>query len=137
MSDIQDDRNLDTLALLHYVLGGLGALISCFPLIYVVLGAFVLISPEAAGKTPDVKVVGWAFIGFGIFFFLLGQVMAWLIIISGKKLKKRKSLQFSFVIACLMCLNVPFGTVLGIFTIIELQKPEVKKLYEGSDVEYV
>lgn len=38
---------------------------------------------------------------------------------------------FVFVMACVQCANVPFGTALGVFTILVLQRPSVKALFEG------
>ncbi len=37
---------------------------------------------------------------------------------------------FVIVIAALSCAFFPFGTVLGVFTIIILSKPEVKSLFQ-------
>jgi len=36
---------------------------------------------------------------------------------------------FSFVVACVECLFIPFGVVLGAFTIIVLSRRSVKELY--------
>jgi len=36
---------------------------------------------------------------------------------------------FCFVVACIECLFMPFGTVLGAFTIIVLMRPSVKNLF--------
>jgi hypothetical protein len=34
-----------------------------------------------------------------------------------------------FVIACIECLFMPFGTILGVFTLIVLSRESVKKLF--------
>jgi hypothetical protein len=39
---------------------------------------------------------------------------------------------FSFVMAAVMCMFVPFGTILGVFTIIVLSKESVLRLYGSS-----
>jgi hypothetical protein len=43
---------------------------------------------------------------------------------------KRRGRVFSFVVAAILCLFMPFGSVLGIFTIIVLNRLSVRQLYE-------
>jgi hypothetical protein len=47
-------------------------------------------------------------------------------------LRERKNRTFSFVVACVNCIHVPLGTVLGVFTIVVLSRESVKRLYEGT-----
>lgn len=51
--------------------------------------------------------------------------------ISGRCLARRRNRLFSFVMAAFLCMFMPFGTVLGIFTIIVLSRESVKRLYES------
>jgi hypothetical protein len=39
---------------------------------------------------------------------------------------------FCLVIAAVECIFMPFGTVLGVFTIIVLQRPTVKAMFRGQ-----
>ena len=39
---------------------------------------------------------------------------------------QRRNRSFCFVVACLSCFNVPLGTILGIFTILVLNRPSVQ-----------
>ena len=90
---------------------------------------------EWAENAPlDPRIFGVLFAAVGGLFFLFGQAMAWLTIYSGKLLKKQQKHTFSFVIACILCVFFPFGTVLGVFTIIALQDQEVKALYPMTKV---
>ncbi|MEO1377496.1 MAG: hypothetical protein AAFW70_25095, partial [Cyanobacteria bacterium J06635_10] len=50
-------------------------------------------------------------------------------ILSGRFLKLHKRYWFSFVTACFLCLFTPFGTILGVFTLIVLCRQSVKDLY--------
>jgi hypothetical protein len=36
--------------------------------------------------------------------------------------------------ACIICLSIPFGTVLGVFTIIVLNRPTVKARFDGQQL---
>lgn len=135
-----DDKtieHLNLLAVVHYILGGIGVFFACFPLIYLVLGIAIMTGsmdfPDHGNNNqPPPEFLGVMFAVMGGIFFLLGQALAWLMIYSGRQIKKRQKRTFSFVIACLMCLQVPFGTVLGVFTIIVLNKDETKEVYENT-----
>jgi len=58
-----------------------------------------------------------------------GWIFAVIIFLTGRFLAKRKRYMFCLVIACVECLFMPFGTVLGVFTIIVLMRPSVKELF--------
>ena len=127
-----DAEHLKLLATFHYVVGGLGALFACFPLIHVFLGLMMILQPGfMAGKEGSAPppFVGFLFAGIGITFVLLGWAAAICTIISGRMLARRRHRVFSFVIAVLLCMFMPFGTVLGIFTIIVLSRESVRRLY--------
>ena len=129
-----DEQHLKLLAIFHYLVGALAVLFACFPLIHVGLGAMMLFSPEMMGgndprNQPPPEFVGWLFVTIGAIFFLVGQSIAVSIILCGRYLAKRKNYLFIFVIAAVQCMFMPFGTVLGIFTIIVLSKESVKKLF--------
>ena len=47
----------------------------------------------------------------------------------GRGLAQRKRYMFCLVVACVECLFMPFGTVLGVFTIIVLSRDSVKALF--------
>jgi hypothetical protein len=62
----------------------------------------------------------------------MGETLAISTIFSGRFLSRHKKYWFSFVIACILCLFAPFGTILGVFTIIVLSRQSAKELYESS-----
>ena len=130
MNDNTDQRHLELLSIFHYIVGGVMALFACIPLIHFSIG-LVLISGAIGnnnGSTPP-QWFGIIFAIMGGAFFIIGEAIAALVIYSGSQLKKRTKYMFSFVLACIMCMFMPFGTVLGIFTIIVLSRESVKKMY--------
>ena len=66
----------------------------------------------------------------GAVFFLTGWTLAVAMAIAGRKLAVRRSYTYCLVVAGIECLFMPFGTVLGVFTIIVLIRPSVKALFE-------
>jgi hypothetical protein len=93
----QDTEQLRLLAIFHYVVAGLAALSSFFPLLYTAVGTifiFVARHPAAAGPKPGEELppefLGWIFAVVGSLFFLLGIAMAICILITGQCLSRRK-----------------------------------------------
>ncbi len=125
-----DDEHLRLLSIFHYVVAGLAALFSFFSLFYALVGLLMLYdSGHQKNGGPPPHLIGWLLIGFGCFFFLLGLAFAVCIILSGRFIKQHRRYWFSFVVACVECVFIPFGVVLGVFTIIVLSRRSVKELY--------
>jgi hypothetical protein len=131
--DATDAQHLGLLSIFHYVVGGLTALFACFPLIHLGIGLAMVFSQDffhtKAGEQPPPQAIGWLFTCLGGFMFLVGQTMAVCTILAGRFIARRKRYWFIFVMACIECAFFPFGTVLGVFTIITLSRQTVKGLF--------
>lgn len=129
----RDLNHLNLLAIFHYVLGGLVLLFACIPIIHVVLGVIMISGklPSGSGQPPPPE-LGWLFVAFGSLFIVIGWTLGILVIYSGKCIRNRRHWMFSIVIAALLCLNMPLGTILGVFTLVVLLKESVKGLYGVS-----
>jgi ABC-type branched-subunit amino acid transport system permease subunit len=131
----QDSEHLQLLAIFHYVVAGLAALLSFLPLFYSGIGGFLLYAarhPGPSNQQPPPAFLGWIFIAVGAVFFVAGIVMAICILITGQCLSRRKGYSFALVMACIECLFVPFGTILGVFTIVALSRESVKALFPSA-----
>jgi hypothetical protein len=130
---ILDKEHLRLLSIFHYVKGGITALFSCLPILHVVLGLVFILAPHlfGPGKDQPPAFMGWFFVVLGSAFILLGWTFAILVMMAGRSISQRKHYTFCFVVACLECLSVPFGTVLGVFTILVLNRTSVKELFGG------
>src|SRR5881409_3772415 len=131
----QDKEHLRLLAIFHYIVAGLAALFSFFPLLYTTIGAvFIFVARHGTAKPGEElppEFLGWIFVGLGSFLFLLGITMAICILIAGRCLSHRKRYSFALVMACIECIFIPFGTILGVFAIIVLSRESVKALFEA------
>jgi hypothetical protein len=129
----QDGEHLRLLSIFHYVVGGLMALFACFPLIHIAMGAMLLLNPDAfnKGQAPPfpAQTVGFMFVVIGSVIVLAGWLAAVLIFIAGRFLSRRKHHTFCVVIAGLSCVFFPFGTALGVFSLIVLLRPSVKEMF--------
>lgn len=136
----QDLDHLKTLSICHYILAGLCVFPMLYGLFFLVIGLFVgtIFSsiPHRPGE-PSPEIVG-SFVGG--FYAILGLIisgvaltMGILLLKSGRNLTSRNSHTFSFVVACISCIFVRLGTVLGIFTLVVLTKDSVKSLFNGQN----
>lgn len=133
----QDNEHLNLLAIFHFIVGGITALFSCIPLLHVAMGVAMLFGLFDEGSAEPVPVAfAWLFIVFPAIFILCGWILAAFIITAGRKLNKRKSRTFCLIIAGLECLLIPFGTILGVFTITVLMRESVINTFEtGSQIQ--
>jgi len=119
------------LAIFHFVVAGLTALAALLPVIHLCLGLVMIFGGKhfnGAGGPPP-ALLGWFFVVFACVFITLGLAMAGVILCAGLSLSKRKHYTFCQVVACIECLMLPLGTVLGVFTLVVLDRPSVKVLF--------
>jgi hypothetical protein len=127
-----DAEHLRLLAIFYYVKAAISALFACIPIIHVVLGLVMIIAPHVFGHGRDQPpaFVGWLFVLLGGFIIFLGWTFAVLLLVVGRSIARRKHYTFCFVIACLELLSIPFGTVLGVCTIVVLNRASVRELFK-------
>ena len=130
----KDKEHLNLLKIFHYIVGGIASLFACLPLIHIVLGYLIATNQLSGneGNQPPTE-FGWLFVIMGALTFIVGQAASICILLSGRFIQKNEKYMFSFIVACIMCLFVPFGTALGVCCIIVLSRESVKELYEKKD----
>jgi hypothetical protein len=102
---------------------------------HLVMGIWMLTSPEMqkAKDGPPAALFGAFFIGFALLWMLTAWSLAGLLVVAGRSLAQRRRRILCLVtagLAAVMCM--PFGTVLGVFTIIVLMRPSVREAFEAS-----
>lgn len=134
--DASTSEHLRLLSIFHYVLAGLGAVFSLLPVVYMGIG-FAIVSGVFEGRTPKggpPPEFGWIFVAIGGAMLVLGLGYVVLVAIAGRFLARRRNWTYCIVIAGLSCAFFPFGTALGVFTIITLSRPEVKAAFQGASL---
>ncbi|HEY9249604.1 MAG TPA: hypothetical protein VIO38_10745 [Rariglobus sp.] len=130
-----DAGHLDLLAIFHFVLTGLSLLGLGFLSLHWLMMHTVLENPaiwENAKTPPPPKEFLAMFKWFYLFMGLVTGVMGAGNLISGFCIRRRRGRTFTLVVGGLDCLMIPFGTALGIFTIIVLSRDSVRETYEAA-----
>lgn len=132
----QDAEHLRILSICHYVLAGLCVFPLLYGIFYMFMGVFfgVMIANAPQGRNePPAALFGGIFVFIGLIISVVSLVFGILLYKSGRNLSKFQNHTFCFVIACIACVFMPFGTILGIFTIIVLMRESVKALFGGQN----
>lgn len=131
----EDEYHLDLLGLFHWILAGLVALAGLFPIFHVVFGLIAIVA-SLVGETPEPEARGLGVL-MGVLFMVIGvaiMITLWAIAcclyLSGSYLKAHKNHTFCMVMSVIICFSFPLGTTLGVFTIVVLVRPSVRKLFE-------
>ena len=86
--------------------------------------------PPSRGAPPEMKIFGGFMVAIGLFGTLFVFALATLLVVTGRSLQKRKRRVLCLVTAGLSLISFPFGTALGIFTIIVLQRPAIVAAFQ-------
>ncbi len=128
----QDTEHLRLLSIFHTIVAVIMGLCSLIPVIHLVLGIVIILSPDSLNGSGDgapPAFIGWLFTLFAAAVILAGLALATATFIAGRCIKARRRHLYCIVVAALECLFMPFGTVLGVFTIIVLMRESVKRLF--------
>jgi len=129
-----DREHLNLLSVFHFVVAGLAILGLGFLFIHYLLMSTIFTEPSMTRGFPkDMPPPEKFFSLFKYFYLIFGAISILAAIgnlLSGLFIRARKHRGFSFAIAALNCLQIPFGTLLGVFTIIVLARDSVRELYD-------
>jgi len=128
-----DEEHLRLLSLGHYIVAAITGLFSLFPILHIAMGIAMILGklPESQGNQAP-AFVGWLFLGLGAAFVIAGLSMAACLALAGKFLAQRRRHLFCTITAAVSCSFMPLGTILGVLTLIVLQRPSVKQLFGGN-----
>ncbi|WP_282276781.1 hypothetical protein [Stenotrophomonas sp. PS02297] len=131
----EDASQLRLLSIFHYVVAAITGLFSLFPVLHLAMGLAMV-----TGKLPmdqgtsgaqalDPQLFGWFFVAFAGAFIVCGLTLAGFMAYAGRCLGRRRRHTLCLVVAAISCMMMPFGTVLGVFTLIVLMRPAVKAAF--------
>jgi len=130
-------EHIKTLSICHYVYAGLAACGSCLGGFYIAMGALIgeaikhapQSDPAKAPPPEFVHLFTMLFTGIGVAIVVVALTVAVLCVLSARAMSQRRNRTFSLVVASILCLSVPLGTTLGVFTLVVLTKPAAERLY--------
>ena len=136
---IIDEEHLRLLGIFHYIAGAITLVISLVFLVQFFLFSFIF--DEVMNNITDIALVGFyefnpeifsLLVYLWIVLFLLFVAFGVAQIISGKFLRAKKHRIFSFIVAIINILFFPYGTILGVATIMVVTRSSVVAIYHTS-----
>lgn len=131
-----DEAQLDLLRIFYFVMAGFHVLGGLFFGLYTAFGLFFASVgprfPDGASSGPPVGQLGLLFAGIGVVGLVVMISITVCQVLVGQRLKERRSHTFVLVCAVLTCLSFPLGTLLGVFTLIVINRPAVKAAFQPA-----
>lgn len=137
-STSRDQRTIDTqhlklLSLFHYIGAGFALLGLIFLGLHYLMFSTVMSNPDvwkgSASAAPPPQefwqIMKWFYAVFGAL--MVSSLV--LNVLAGIYLRAKKHRTFCIVVAALNCLEMPFGTILGIFTLVVLARASVREAF--------
>jgi len=134
-SEDNDLGQLKLIAIFHYLVGAFTILSIGLMALHFKLMSVMMNNPDAWNQTApgSMPAMPDEFFKIMVIFYWIGGIAAFiagiLLITSGRSIQKLKNRNFSMVVAAISCVFFPFGTILGVFTLIKLSASTVKSLY--------
>ena len=131
--DTIDGEHLRVLGLCYLVSAGISAFFSLFGILYACMGLLITgfansMPPGREEPPPEFLAAFLGVIGLGMFALLMG--FAVLKFYAAKCLKARQSRGFCMFAAAVTCLSIPFGTALGVITLIVLNRDSIARRFD-------
>jgi hypothetical protein len=133
-----DREQLKLLAVFYYVWAGLSSLFGCCMSLYIVMGVAMATNPqmmEDGQGTPPPPGIGWFIASIGACGLLVILGLAGLYVYVGYCLRRLRHRTFCIVMAAITCLSFPFGTILGVFSLVVLLRTSTAALFDQTAIE--
>lgn len=130
----RDSDHIKILSIFHYVMGGLLLIGMLFLVLHYYIMSMLFknssdlfLQAKGRGLSDDsMDFIVWFYVFMGLLFFIaaVGNFL------SAGYLKQGKHQTFTLIVAGINCLQIPLGTVLGVFTIVVLMRDTVSEHYK-------
>jgi len=132
-------HDLKILSICYYVQAGVLAFYSLIMLGYSVFVVTLLKMIQQSPQVREGELPSWvtsflSLILLGMFVVCLGFGICQFL--TGRWLTRHQCRLFCQIVAGLGCLAIPYGTVLGIFTFVVLNRPEARRLFGGAQPQW-
>ncbi len=115
-----------------YMAGGLTLLCGSLPILHIVMGIAIATGTLRGSQGPEAEPIFGIFLALiGLVFVLVAYAIGASIVYAGHCITKRKHRVFLFVISGIVCMFAPFGTALGVITILALTRTDLSAEFDA------
>lgn len=127
---IIDAEHLRMLRIAYLISAGISAFMALFGLLYVFVGNMIQADPGYINEPEDARFAARLIFVGGLVFFLFAMAGTLLRLYTARCLRLRKNHAFCNVVAGLSCVDIPYGTALGVISFIVLGRGSIRDLFE-------
>ncbi len=130
----EKEKYLNMISVAYYVVGALAGLAACIPILHLVVGVGMLFTGATADQSPDTApflLMGGFFTVIALAAILIGWAYAIGLLMTGRFIAQRKRHTFCVIMSAIACIFMPFGTVLGVLSLILLLSSDVQALFNA------
>ena len=120
-------KHLNLLSIFHFVHAGFSLFLLLIPVYLLFFGLIAAFTDT--NHSPGVTYMGWLMLVMSVVLGVAILAFVGAVVFAGLELRKARRYNFCFAMAAIQCLHVPWGTLLGVFTIVALNKPLAKQLF--------
>jgi hypothetical protein len=128
---ILDGEHLRLLRVGYFISAAQTAVFIPLGLVYAGMGVMMSRLPSGGHGAPPAAMFTWLFGIIGTAFTLFATVAAGLKLFTAIRLKERRSRVLCLVTAGLSCLEIPYGTALGVMTFVVLGRASVRQMFDA------
>lgn len=129
----EDVSQLRTLAAVHRVVGLITGLFALVPMAHLFLGlSLVSNPPSSAQQDASLETIGWFFSALALLLIVAVAALAFATLRAADFIERRTRWTFCIVVAAIQCTFFPFGTALGIFSLVVLNRERIRRTFEAA-----
>jgi hypothetical protein len=129
-AELLDREHLRLLRIGYFISAAQSAVMVPFGVLYAGLGV-IMRKISGVHATDAALMTNWVFGMMGAFIAVFALVATILKLLTAKRLEQRRSRVLCLVTAALSCIEVPYGTALGVFTFLVLGRSSVRQQFDG------
>jgi hypothetical protein len=130
---IIDAEQLRMLRIAYLISAGISAFMALFGLLHVFIARVIQSDPGFGGEPEEARFAIRLLVVVGTVFFFFAIAGAVLRLYAARCLRLRNNHAFCQVVAGLSCVDVPYGTALGVITFNVLGRASVRDLFERRE----
>lgn len=128
---IIDAEHLKLLRWGYIVSAVMTGLFSIFGLFYAGMAFLITSLPVKEGQDAPPEQIAWLFGGVGMTMTIVMLVLMAAKLKVAKALRERRSRTLCYVVAVITLFGIPYGTLLGVLTLLVLSRPSVARSFEA------
>ncbi len=126
---VEKQDNIGLLAIFYKIVGVIMFLFSLLPCIHLIIGIAIMAGGFSFDDGAPPFIFGLVFTIIPLIFISCGVALSISMFMCSRYLEAKSNYRFCQIVSGISCIFMPFGTVLGVLTLIELSKDPIRESF--------